>query len=127
MKFKLDHIHFRCQDLEAAIGFYQKMFGAEVTGRGVVQGRELVRLKIGDDYLFLSPKEEGANVQPLGADPHWGIYELGFAVDDTYQATKELKAKGAEFFKEAFEIRPGVQVAFMKAPDGVKIEILHRD
>jgi len=127
MKFKLDHIHFRCQDLEAAIDFYQKMFGAEVTARSVVQGRQLVRLKIGDGYLFLSPQEEGARVEPLSANPRWGIYELGFAVDDTYQAMKELKAKGAEFIQEAFEIRPGVQVAFMKAPDGVKIEILHRD
>jgi len=127
MQFQLDHIHLRCQDLEAAVNFYEKMFGGRVTARLVVRERQLVQLKIGDNNLFLSPQDAGAVMEPLSDHPRWGVYELSFRVADTYQAVTELKAKGAEFLQEAFEVQPGIQVAFMKAPDGMRIEIIHRD
>lgn len=127
MEFKLDHIHFRCQDLEAALDFYAKMFGGEVVARLELPHTTLVRMKIGETILALSPVQEGVDVQASGDEAQWGLYELGFGVDDIHKAVEELKAKGAEFVQEPFEIRPGVQIAFMKAPDGVKIEILHRD
>ena len=127
MEFNLDHIHFRCQDLEASLDFYAKMFGGEIVARLELPHTTLVRMKIGETFLAFSPKKEGMDVQELSGQERWGMYELGFFVADTYQAVEELKAKGAEFLQDAYEIRPGVQVAFMKAPDGVKIEIIHRD
>lgn len=30
MTFKHDHIHLRCQDLEASVKYYEEMFGGEV-------------------------------------------------------------------------------------------------
>lgn len=127
MTFELDHIHIRCQDLEASIDYYANMFGGEVVARLEVGGMALVRVKIGQTVLALSPKREELNVESLSGNPRWGAYELGFLVENVEQAFQELKAKGAEFITEPISPRPGVQIAFLEAPDGVQIEILHRD
>jgi len=39
----------------------------------------------------------------------------------------ELKAKGAVFTREPTTVRPGVRVAFVRAPEGVSIELLDRN
>jgi catechol 2,3-dioxygenase-like lactoylglutathione lyase family enzyme len=39
----------------------------------------------------------------------------------------ELKAKGVEFTREPTTVRPGVRVAFLRAPEGVSIELLDRN
>jgi catechol 2,3-dioxygenase-like lactoylglutathione lyase family enzyme len=127
MTFELDHIHIRCQDLETSVDYYANMFGGEVVARLEVRGMPLVRIKIGQTFLALSPKREELDVEPLSGNPRWGAYELGFLVEDVEQAFQELKAKGAEFIAGPLSPRPGVQIAFLEAPDGVQIEILHRD
>ena len=37
---------------------------------------------------------------------------------------KDLKAKGAEFTVEPFDIRPGTRIAFLRGPEGVLIELV---
>lgn len=125
MDFKLDHVHLRCQDLEAAVAYYQKVFDAEVVARIETRGMALVRMKVGDVFLALSPKRHDEPEPQSGL--HWGTYELGFLVDDVQKAYQELKAKGADFVLPPTELRPGVTAAFFMAIDGVKIELLHRD
>ncbi|MCB2192597.1 MAG: VOC family protein [Deltaproteobacteria bacterium] len=125
MSFTLDHVHLRCQDLEAAVEYYQKMFNGEVVARIVARGMPLVRMKVGDMFLAFSPKRDDEPEPQSGL--HWGTYELGFLVEDVQRTYEELSAKGADFVITPMEVRPGVQAAFFMAPDGVKIEILHRD
>ncbi len=124
MKFSLDHVHMRCQDLEATIAWYGKMFGGEVLMRSVVRGMPLVRVKVGDVVLAMSPARDDEPQPHRGLQ--WGAYELGFLVEDVHAAYAELEAKGAEFLTQPMEVRPGVEIFFLKAPDGMKIEILHR-
>ena len=123
---KLDHIHLRCQDVEKSVEYYVNLFAGEVVARFEARGMPIVRLKVGETFLALSPRrEDEAEVQ--GGGLRWGAYELGFLVEDLDQACEELRAKGAEFVAGPLEARPGVRVAFLKAPDGMQIEILHRD
>jgi lactoylglutathione lyase len=42
------------------------------------------------------------------------------------EAAAELKRRGATFIMEPRTIRPGVKIAFIKAPDNVRIELLER-
>ncbi len=37
-----------------------------------------------------------------------------------------MKAKGAEFWMEPKQLRPGLKIAFIKAPGDVRIELLER-
>ena len=38
----------------------------------------------------------------------------------------DLKKKGVEFTREPTTVRPGVRVCFIRAPEGVSIELLDR-
>jgi catechol 2,3-dioxygenase-like lactoylglutathione lyase family enzyme len=123
---KLDHIHLRCQDVEKSVEYYVNLFAGEVVARFEARGMPIVRLKVGETFLALSPRRED-EPEVQGEGTRWGAYELGFLVEDLDRACQELRAKGAEFAAGPLEARSGVRVAFLKAPDGMQIEILHRD
>ncbi|MGD9123984.1 MAG: VOC family protein [Desulfarculaceae bacterium] len=127
MTFKIDHIHMRCQDPEATLLFYKQMFGAEEVARFESRGMLIIRALVGGVILALSPKKAGMDISPPDGSPQCGVYELGFVVEDIHRTCTELKAKGAEFIEEPVEARPGVHLAFLKAPDNMQIEILQRD
>ena len=58
--------------------------------------------------------------------PALGVEHIGLIVPDLARAAAELTAKGAVFSLPPTSPRPGVKVAFVKAPDGAQIEILER-
>ena len=58
--------------------------------------------------------------------PFRGLEHLGLRVDDLDAAAAALKAKGAVFTLEPKEVRPGVRIAFVQAPDGAQVELLQR-
>jgi catechol 2,3-dioxygenase-like lactoylglutathione lyase family enzyme len=60
-------------------------------------------------------------------DPHLGLDHFGFRVDNVDEAVADLKRRGAEIAVEPRTIRPGVRIAFVRAPDDVRIELLQRD
>lgn len=125
MRYLPDHLHFRSTDAEAAARFYVGMFGATETGR-VTQpnGALRVMLDLGGLAIFVEGVPEGTGAPP--APPFLGLEHLGLKVDDLEAAASALKAKGAVFTLEPKEIRPGVRIAFVQAPDGVQVELLQR-
>ena len=52
----------------------------------------------------------------------------GLPAQDAFPAKLEraLKAKGVAFTMEPTTIRPGVRIAFLRAPENVSIELLQR-
>jgi hypothetical protein len=46
--------------------------------------------------------------------------------DDLKGAVKELKAKGVAFTMEPKQFRPGMNIAFLTAPQNVSIELIQR-
>ena len=79
--------------------------------------------KFGWDHIHLrSPDPE--------ATAKWYEQMLGAEVSRTMQQGKpriDLKSKGVEFTREPTTVRPGTRVAFLRAPQGVSIELLDRD
>ena len=47
-------------------------------------------------------------------------------VENLDTAVSELKAKGVSFTMDPKEIRPGVKIAFLTAPQNVSIELIQR-
>jgi hypothetical protein len=47
-------------------------------------------------------------------------------VENLDAAAADLKAKGAEFSMEPKDLRPGLRIAFVRAPGDVRIELLER-
>jgi len=121
MAFTFHHIHLRCEDLDGAIEYYEKMFDGKVTDTVEVRGLKIVRMEIGGERIFLSPKFGDMDVEPTSGNPRWGVYQLAFTVEDLDATVAELQEKGAELE----DLKPsGLMMAFFKGPDNVQIELI---
>ena len=127
MRFRYDHIHLRSRDLEATAEYYSRVFGAQVLRSVQSDGQSRIDLDIDGLTLFLAKVGEGEDVPEAPAEPYLGLDHFGFTVDNLEEAAAELKQRGAEFTVEPFQLRPGVKIAFVLAPENVRIELLERN
>jgi lactoylglutathione lyase len=125
MKYTWDHIHLRTTDPEKTAQWYERMLGAEVI-RTMQQGAPRIDLKLGGANIFIAPVKAGDGVNPPPATPYQGLDHFGLTVSGIDAIAAELKAKGVEFTREPTTVRPGVRVCFIRAPEGVSIELLER-
>ena len=121
-----DHIHLRTPNPEAMAQWFEKMLGAEVL-RSVQQGQPRVDLKLGGANIFIAPVKEGDGTNAAPTIPYRGLDHFGLMVRGIDAVAADLKKKGVEFTREPTTVRPGVRVCFIKAPEGVSIELLDRD
>src|SRR5262249_5580560 len=120
-----DHIHLRTTDPEGTAQWYERMLGAEVI-RTMQQGKPRIDLKLGGANVFIAPGTAGAGVNLAPSTPYRGLDHFGLTVKGIDAIAAELKAKGVEFTREPTTVRPGVRVCFIRAPEGVSIELLDR-
>ena len=130
-KFKFDHVHIKCHDIKVVKRFYEEMFNAKTLSEGKARNIPLVMMEIdgtvitisaaGDEEVLESQKNPTENIYV-----RYGIGHIAFRVDDLDEVARELRAKGAEFVWEPRDIREGVRVAFIKAPENDVIEIVQR-
>lgn len=118
--FTFDHIHLRSPDPEATAAFYEHAFG--VTPRRSPQRIDFV---LGGQAIFISPVNDAATGDAPTA-PYRGLEHIGLAVTGIDTVVAALKAKGVTFTMEPTTIRPGVRIAFLRAPENVSIELLER-
>jgi lactoylglutathione lyase len=125
MKYTWDHIHLRTTDPEKTAQWYERMLGAEVI-RTMQQGAPRIDLRLGGANIFIAPVKAGDGVNPPPTTPYQGLDHFGLTVSGIDAIAAELKAKGVEFTREPTTVRPGVRVCFIRAPEGVSIELLER-
>ena len=125
-KVTWDHIHLRSKDPEATAQWYERMLGAEVV-RSTQQGKPRIDLKLGGANVFIAQVTAGDGVNPPPVTPYQGLDHFGLTVSGIDAICAELKGKGVEFTREPTTVRPGVRVAFLRAPEGVSIELLDRN
>jgi lactoylglutathione lyase len=125
-QYTWDHIHLRTADPEAMASWFEKMLGAEVL-RTMQQGQPRIDLKIGGANIFIAPVAAGDGVNAAPATPYRGLDHFGLSVSGIDTIAADLKAKGVEFTREPTTVRPGVRVCFIRAPEGVSIELLDRN
>ncbi len=121
MAVKFHHVHLRCEDLDSAVSYYEKMFDGKVVETVDVRGLKIVRMDIGGERIFLSPKLGDMEVEASSGNPRYGVYQLAFTVEDLDAAVADLRARGAELE----DLKPeGLMMAFFKGPDNVQIELI---
>jgi lactoylglutathione lyase len=121
-QYTWDHVHIRTPDTEATAQWFAGMLGAEI-----VRSPGRIDLKLGGASIFLAPVASGDRVNPPPVTPYQGLDHFGLAVKDIDAVAAQLKAKGVEFTKEPFTLKPGLRICFIRAPQGVSIELLERD
>ena len=121
-----DHIHLRSPDPEATAQWFERMLGAQVI-RSMQAGKPRIDLKLGGANIFIAPVETGDGVNAAPTIPYRGLDHFGLSVSGIDAIAADLKAKGVEFTREPTTVRPGVRVCFIRAPEGVSIELLDRN
>jgi len=125
-RFAYDHLHFRSEDPHAARKFWEEMFGAKMVLQRELGGAPAFNMDLNGMAFIVSGRAKNENPIRVGSDPRYGLDHFGLKVDDMDAAAKELRAKGAEFICEPWELRPGVKIAFIKGPDDISIELAER-
>ena len=118
--FTFDHIHLRSPDPEATAAFYERVFGVALQ-----RSPQRIDFNLGGQAIFISPITEPTTGDAPQA-PYRGLEHIGLAVKEIDAVVAGLKAKGVTFTMEPTTIRPGVRIAFLRAPEGVSIELLER-
>ncbi len=125
-KITWDHIHLRTPNPDGMAQWFEKMLGAEsqadhAAGQGAHRFEARWR-----QYFHRSGRPDD-NVNAAPTIPYRGLDHFGLAVSGIDEIAADLKSKGVEFTKEPTTVRPGVRICFIKAPEGVSIELLDRD
>ena len=89
---EIDHVAIAVNDLEAAVKYYEDVFGATVDHREVVEsdGVEEALLKVADSYVqLLTPTNDTSPVAKYLARKGEGLHHIGYRVDDCEVAHRE--------------------------------------
>jgi len=121
-----DHIHLRTTNPEGMAQWFEKNLGAEVI-RTMQEGKPRIDLKLGGGKIFIAPVGAGDGTNAAPSIPYRGLDHFGLSVSGIDAIATDLKAKGVEFTREPTTVRPGVRICFIRAPEGVSIELLDRD
>ncbi len=127
---EIDHVAIAVSDLDAAIDYYERAFGATVAHREVVEhdGVEEALLKVAESYIQLSAAiRESSPIARFIEKRGEGIHHVAYRVDDCAAALAAMVAAGATPIDP--EPRPGSRgttVAFIhpKGSFGTLIELV---
>lgn len=127
---EIDHVAIAVRDLEAAVAYYEKAFGATVDHREVVEsdGVEEVLMKVAESYVqLLTPTSPDSPVAKSIEKRGEGLHHIGYRVDNCAEALASMLAAGAIAIDKA--PRPGSRgttVAFIhpKGSFGTLIELV---
>jgi len=127
---EIDHVAIAVKDLDAAVDYYRRAFGATVAHREVVErdGVEEALLKVADSYVqLMTPTRDDSPVAKSIDKRGEGLHHVGYRVDDCAQALASMVAAGAT----AIDATPrpgsrGTTVAFIhpKGSFGTLIELV---
>jgi methylmalonyl-CoA/ethylmalonyl-CoA epimerase len=127
---RIDHIGVAVEDLDAAIGLYERDYGMEVVHREVVeeQGVEAVLLDVGENHVeLLRPLGPDTPVGKFLAKKGPGLHHVAYQVTDIEGTLASLRDAGLRLIDETPRI--GIRsshVAFLHpaATGGVLTEIV---
>jgi methylmalonyl-CoA/ethylmalonyl-CoA epimerase len=127
---EIDHVAIAVKDLEAAVDYYQRAFGATVEHREIVErdGVEEVLLKVAESYIqLMTPTRDDSPVAKSIEKRGEGLHHVGYRVNDAAEALASMIAAGATPIDKA--PRPGSRgttVAFIhpKGSFGTLIELV---
>jgi catechol 2,3-dioxygenase-like lactoylglutathione lyase family enzyme len=108
------HVHLATTDPRATLRWYADAFGGEVAlFAGLIPG-----VRYGDMWVLAKKVNE-----PRAGTKGRSIDHLGWAFADLDAAAVELKAKGVKFESDPFAFG-NARIAFITAPDDVRIELV---
>ncbi len=127
---EIDHVAVAVRDLDAAVEYYGRAFGAEVAHREIVEsdGVEEALIKVAESYVQLTAAtRDDSPIARFIEKRGEGLHHIGYRVDDCAAALAAMLEAGATAIDQA--PRPGSRgttVAFVhpKGSFGTLIELV---
>jgi methylmalonyl-CoA/ethylmalonyl-CoA epimerase len=128
---RIDHVGLAVENLEEAVAYYERLYGAEVAHRETMErdGVNEALLAVGDSYLqLLEPTRDDSPVARfLERNGGPGVHHVGYGVADVGATLGELKQQGVRVVDEVPRHGSrGCMVAFLhpKGAMGVLVELV---
>lgn len=129
MPFRINHIHLKAPDPQKTAQWYVRAFNFTILGDSVRPapfGDRFVRCQSEDGGMLvnISGARTGETLGPGDANPHHGLEHFGFDSDDIKADIDRLVGLGATLMDGPLDLGNGTLIAFIKAPDDVRIELI---
>ena len=123
MKFGMNHIHIKAEDPKQTAQWYVDNLGAVVAGEADINGSLTVRTDLGGVRVNIT--QASPDVLPAGtSEPHMGLEHFGIEIDDLDAAVSTFASKGVKVLEEIRSLPNGMRIAFIEAPDNVRLELM---
>ena len=124
--YKINHIHLKSKDPEADANWFQKAFNFKITSDEVraVGDRFISCESEGGLRVNISGERTNEKLGPSDADPHYGLEHFGFDSSDINADISRFEGMGAVLAEGPIDMPNGMQIAFIKTPGNVRLELI---
>ena len=127
MSYSFNHVHLKSSDPGKTADWYVEAFGFEIVNdeNPRPQGDRFIRCRTKDGVAInISGARTGELMGEGDATAHWGLEHFGIEVDAIEAELKRLEGLGAEVLEGPTRTATGLSIAFIQAPDDVRIEVM---
>ncbi len=127
MAYRINHIHLKAPDPRQTAEWYVEAFGFKILGEEVrVFGDRFLRCQSQDGGMIvnISGARTGERLGPGDASAHHGLEHFGFDSEHLEADIERLQRLGAALLEGPIEVPNGPRIAFLRAPDDVRIELI---
>lgn len=127
MPYRINHIHLKAPDPRKTAEWYVTAFGFKILSEEVrVFGDRFIRCQSEDGGMAvnISGARTGERLGPGDASAHHGLEHFGFDSQDIEADIRRLEGLGADLLEGPIQIPNGPRIAFMRAPDDTRIELI---
>lgn len=127
MPYRINHVHLKASDPKTSADWWVKAFNFTIMSDMVRDsGDRFIRCQSEDGGMFvnISGARDGETLGPGDANPHHGLEHFGFDSEDISADIERLRGLGAELKEGPISMPTGQKIAFLKAPDDVRIELI---
>jgi catechol 2,3-dioxygenase-like lactoylglutathione lyase family enzyme len=129
MAYRINHIHLEAADPRRTAEWYEKAFAFKILSDEVrVFGDRFIRCQAEDGSMMvnISGARTGEALGPGDAGAHHGLEHFGFDSDSLEADIARLEGLGARLLEGPIDVPGGVRIAFLRAPDDVRVELVQR-
>ncbi len=127
MPYRINHIHLKAPDPRKTAEWYTRAFNFKIVNDETrVFGDRFVRCQSEDGGLMvnISGARTNERLGPGDASAHHGLEHFGFDSEDLEADIARLESLGARLLEGPIQIPNGSRIAFLRAPDDVRVELV---
>src|SRR5215475_6636311 len=127
MPYRINHIHLKSPDPRKTADWYVNAFGFKILSDETrVFGDRFVRCQSEDGGMNvnISGARTNERLGPGDASAHHGLEHFGFDSANLETDIRRLEGLGARLLEGPIQVPNGGRIAFMQAPDDVRVELI---